>query len=173
MGVGGESLTSSHVIHPTGAAVSREHRRSKTDRLDAVMRMRVFPWLVTRGMRHCEMVAIPTLAEEDARRPSREREKLVGEKTHIIITIKTAMQRLGIRRFNIALRRAPKDLDALVTPEGEPLPQHLPSCIAISGLGGRQEPDRCHRRRAPGTVGADLYRTRKRQVIHSMNNGFR
>lgn len=31
-----------HVIHPTSVAVSREHRRSKTDRLDAAMLMRVF-----------------------------------------------------------------------------------------------------------------------------------
>lgn len=35
-----------HVIHPTSVAVSREHRRSKTDRLDAGMLMRVFlGWL--------------------------------------------------------------------------------------------------------------------------------
>ena len=63
-----------HVIHPTSVAVSREHRRSKTDRLDAGMLMRVFlGWL--RGERgHCGMVAIPSLAEEDAKRPSRERE---------------------------------------------------------------------------------------------------
>jgi transposase len=111
-----------HVIHASSVAVSREHRRSKTDRLDAAMLMRVFlGWL--RGERgHCSMVAIPTLAEEDARRPSREREKLVGEKTRIINTIKAAMQRLGIRRFNPVLKRADKDLEALVTPEGEPLP---------------------------------------------------
>ncbi|MCK9553560.1 MAG: transposase, partial [Aquamicrobium sp.] len=86
-----------HVINPTSVAVSREHRRSKTDRLDTAMLMRVFlGWLrVERG--HCGMVAIPTMAEEDARRPTREREKLVGEKTRIINTIKAAMQRLGIR----------------------------------------------------------------------------
>ena len=61
--------------------MSREHRRAKTDRLDAAMLMRVFlGWL--RGERgHCGMVAIPTLEEEDAKRPSREREKL-GRRTH-------------------------------------------------------------------------------------------
>jgi transposase len=52
----------------------RERKRAKTDRLDAAMLMRVvLGWL--RGERgHCGMVAIPTLEEEDARRPSRERE---------------------------------------------------------------------------------------------------
>jgi transposase len=50
------------------------------------MLMRVF--LGWRGERGHGMVAIPTLEEEDARRPSREREKLVGEKTRIINTIR-------------------------------------------------------------------------------------
>ena len=69
-----------HVIHSTRVAVSREHRRAKTDRLDTAMLLRVFMgWL--RGERgHCGMVAIPTIEEEDAKRPHRERENLVGEK---------------------------------------------------------------------------------------------
>ena len=56
-----------HVIHPTSVAVSREHKRAKTDRLDTAMLIRVFlGWL--RGERgHCGMVAVPTLAEEDAK----------------------------------------------------------------------------------------------------------
>src|SRR6266436_4995118 len=80
-----------YVIHPTSVAVSREHRRAKTDRLDTGMLMRVFlGWL--RGERgHCRMVAIPTLEEEDAKRPSRERESLVGERTRIINRMKSAL----------------------------------------------------------------------------------
>lgn len=44
-----------HVIHSTSVAVSREHRRAKTDRLDTAMLLRVFMgWL--RGERgHCGM----------------------------------------------------------------------------------------------------------------------
>ena len=35
-----------HVIHPTSVAVSREHKRAKTDRLDTAMLIRVFiGWL--------------------------------------------------------------------------------------------------------------------------------
>src|SRR6266436_6448079 len=88
-----------YVIHSTSVAVSREHRRAKTDRLDTGMLMRVFlGWL--RGERgHCRMVAIPTLEEEDAKRPSRERESLVGERTRIINRMKSALARLGIRGF--------------------------------------------------------------------------
>src|SRR5262249_51522723 len=33
---------------------------------------------------HCHMAAIPTLAEEDATRPNRERERLVRERTRIV-----------------------------------------------------------------------------------------
>ena len=57
-------------IHAASVAVSREHRRAKTDRLDTEGLKRAFlGWL--RGEReHCKMAAIPTLAEEDAKRPT-------------------------------------------------------------------------------------------------------
>lgn len=111
-----------HVIHPTSVAVSREHKRAKTDRLDTAMLIRVFlGWL--RGERgHCGMVAVPTLEEEDAKRPSRERENLVGERTRIINRMKSALVRLGIRGFKPELRRAPQHLEKLRTPEDVPIP---------------------------------------------------
>ena len=111
-----------HVIHSSSVAVSREHRRAKTDRLDTAMLLRVFiGWL--RGERgHCGMVAVPTIDEEDAKRPHRERESLVGERTRIINRMKAALVRLGIRGFKPELRRAPKKLDALRTPENLPIP---------------------------------------------------
>ena len=111
-----------HVIHSTSVAVSREHRRAKTDRLDTGMLIRVFlGWL--RGERgHCGMVAIPTLADEDAKRPSRERENLVAERTRISNRLKSALARLGIRGFKPTLRKAPQRLAALRTLEGVPIP---------------------------------------------------
>jgi transposase len=68
------------------------------------------------------MAAVPTLEEEDAKRPSREREGLVGERTRIVNRIKGALARLGIRGFKPGLRGAPARLEALRTPEGMPLP---------------------------------------------------
>ena len=111
-----------HVIHAASVAVSREHRRAKTDRLDTQQLMRAFSgWL--RGERHhCKMAAIPTSAEEDARRPHRERETLVGEHTTIINRTKATLARLGIRNFNPKLKKAPARLNHLRTPEGEPIP---------------------------------------------------
>src|SRR5262247_1160362 len=111
-----------HVIHAASVAVSREHRRAKTDRLDTEQLKRAFlGWL--RGERvHCKMVAIPTLAQEDAKRPNRERESLVGEQSRIINRIKATLARLGIRSFNPKLKKAPERLEHLRTPEGEPIP---------------------------------------------------
>lgn len=68
------------------------------------------------------MAAIPTLAEEDARRPNRERDCLVRERTRIINRMKSALVRLGIRGFNPKLRKAADRLDDLVSPLGEALP---------------------------------------------------
>ena len=111
-----------HVIHPTSVAVSREHRRAKTDRLDTELLKRAFlGWL--RGERgHCSMALIPTPEEEDAKRPNREREGLVGERTRIVNRMKSILARLGIRGFKPTLRRAPERLVTLRTPEGAPLP---------------------------------------------------
>jgi transposase len=111
-----------YVIHPNSIAVSREHRRAKTDRLDTALLKRAFlGWL--RGEReHCSMAAIPTLEEEDAKRPSREREKLIDERTRIGNRIKGTLARLGVRGFKPTLRTAPERLEQLRTPEGAPLP---------------------------------------------------
>src|SRR5882672_4316262 len=111
-----------YVIHPTSVAVSREHKRAKTDRLDAAMLLRVFVgWL--RGERdHCGMVAIPTVDEEDAKRPSRERESLVVESTRLVNRMKGALARLGIRGFKPQLRKAAQRVAALRTPDGLAIP---------------------------------------------------
>jgi transposase len=108
------------VIHPNSIAVSREHRRAKTDRLDTGLLKRSFlGWL--RGEReHRSMAAIPSLEEEDAKWPSRERENLVGERTRIGNRIKSTLARLGVRGFKPTLRTAVQRLERLPTPESSP-----------------------------------------------------
>src|SRR3712207_9081047 len=54
----------------------------------------------------CRMVAIPSLEEEDLRRPGRERERLVGERTRVANRIKSTMARLRIRGFKPGLTKA-------------------------------------------------------------------
>src|SRR3979490_16336 len=113
-----------HVIHPSSVAVSREHRRAKTDRLDTELLKRGFlGWL--RGERHCSMARVPTIAEEDDKRPNRERECLVGERTRIVNRLKGTLARLGIRNFKPTLRKAAERLATLHTPEGSVLPPNV------------------------------------------------
>ena len=82
-----------YVIHPTSIAVSREARRAKTDRLDTGMLMRALLGWLRAEPDSCRMVAIPSMMEEDERRPGREREQLVNERTRVINRIKSILAR--------------------------------------------------------------------------------
>src|SRR5262252_6119352 len=109
-----------YVIHPTSIAVSREHRRAKTDRLDTELLLRALLGWLRGEKRHCSMVAIPTAEEEDANRPNRERDSLVTEQTRIVNQIKAILIRFGIRSFRPKLRKAEQLLRDLRTAEGSP-----------------------------------------------------
>jgi transposase len=125
-----------YVIHATSIAVSREHRRAKSDRIDTELLMRsLLGWL--RGeKRHCAMVVIPTMAQEDARRPGRERESLVSEQTRIVNRVKAVLALFGIGSFNPRLRKAAQKLATLCTAEGTPLPEntHAELCRDLERL---------------------------------------
>jgi transposase len=71
-----------HVIQASSIAVWREHRRAKSERRAAALVQRaLLGWL--RGEReHCSMAAILSLAEEDAKRPSRARARKPGGRAH-------------------------------------------------------------------------------------------
>jgi len=111
-----------YVIHPTSVAVSHEHRRAKTDRIDTELLKRAFLGWLRGEPDHCHMTAIPTLEQEDAKRPGRARETLIAEHTRIINRMTACLVRWGIRNFKPTLRQAPERLEALRTPEGTPLP---------------------------------------------------
>jgi transposase len=111
-----------YVIHPASIPVPREHRRAKTDRLDTELLKRAFLGWLRGEPNHCSMAAVPTLEQEDAKRPNREREVLVGERTRIVNRMKGTLARLGIRDFKPTLRRARDLLETLRTPEGTTLP---------------------------------------------------
>ena len=120
----GQRGIEAHVIHPTSIPVKRDHRRAKTDRLDAALLMRAFLGWLRGEADHCSMAAIPTLEAEDARRPNRERENRVAERSRVIARMKGALARLGVRDFNPKLRKASERLEGLRTGAGEPLPSN-------------------------------------------------
>src|SRR5258708_606506 len=100
---------------------------SLKDRLDTEALMRAFLGWLRGEARHCRMAAIPTLEQEDAKRPTREHESLVAERTRLVNRMKATLVRLGITGFNVKLRKAAERLAALRTPEGEPVPPNTPA----------------------------------------------
>jgi transposase len=62
-----------YVIHATSIAVSREHWRAKTDRLDTELLKQAFIGWLRGEPNHRSMVSIPSLGEEDAKWPRPDR----------------------------------------------------------------------------------------------------
>ena len=107
-----------HVIHASSVAASASENRPARHRAAEARVPGVAAW----GTGHCHMARVPTIAEEDAKRPNRERDCLVGERTRIVNRIKSTLVRLGIRNFKPTLRKAAERLATVHTPEGMPLP---------------------------------------------------
>ena len=118
-----------HVIHATSVAISREHRRAKTDRIDTAMLRRGFLGWLRGEPGHCSLAIVPTVAEEDAKRPHRERESLVQERTSTVNRMKSILIQFGVRNFKPVLRKASEKLDAVRTPEGIPLPPNATAAL--------------------------------------------
>jgi len=59
------------------------------------------------------MAVNATIAEEDARRPNREHQTPVQERTRVVNRIKATLVRFGIRNFKFNLRKASDRLEAL------------------------------------------------------------
>jgi transposase len=72
-----------YVVEPTSILVTRGARRAKTDRLDAVGLLRVLAAKFAGDPGACRTVVVPSVEEEDAKRPHREREFLVQERVRI------------------------------------------------------------------------------------------
>ena len=113
-----------HVLEPTSILVSRRARRAKTDRLDALGMLRVLAAYLGGDRQVCSMVRVPTPEEEDAKRPHREREELVRERVRLENRIAALLATQGVRE-RPSLRSWERDLAALRTGDGRPLPPHL------------------------------------------------
>ena len=98
-----------YVIQPSSVPVDRRARRAKSDGIDAELLLRtLLAWL--RGEpRVCSMVAIPSEADEDARRSIRERTELVAERVSLVNRISAVLATLGVQGYD-ALRCISSDL---------------------------------------------------------------
>ena len=138
-----------YVIHPSSVAVSREHRRAKTDRLDTELLMRAFLGWLRGEKRHCSMAAIPTIEDEDAKRPSREHEKLVGDRTRLVNRMKAMLARFGIRTFKPTCARPRTSSTVFAPRKGAAAREHPRSCAANHAVAHGARADQGNRARAP------------------------
>jgi transposase len=115
----------SHIVDPSSLQVDRRARRKKTDAIDVetILRAAIRWW---RGERDaCSMVRVPDVAAEDARRTSRERERLVREQTGHLNRIGGLLMTMGIYDFNPRRPDRLARLTTLVTGDGRTLPERL------------------------------------------------
>jgi len=91
-----ETGMESWVVDPASIAVDRRKRRAKTDRIDVEKLLQtLMAW--ARGERLvCSMVRPPTVAQEDARRLSRERERLRKERDQHVVRVKSLLALHGV-----------------------------------------------------------------------------
>ena len=99
-----EAWIESHVVDAASIAVSRRHRRAKTDRIDGEALIRTLIAYKRGEPRVCSMVRVPTPEEEDRRRIGRERKALVAERVLHVNRVKGLLFSQGVRDYE-PLRR--------------------------------------------------------------------
>src|SRR5918997_2022803 len=100
--------------------VNRRARRAKTDRLDVAGLLRTLMALERGETQVCRVVHVPSPEQEDARRRSRERARLVVERGQHTSRIKGLLMTQGIRDFAPTRSDWQARLEALRTPDGQP-----------------------------------------------------
>ena len=119
-----------HEIDPSSIEVNRRARRAKTDRIDLEKLMRAFLAYLRGEPRVCSMVHVPTVEDEDRKRRTRERERLIKERTAHTNRIKGLLHGQGIRDVQPLDRSFIESLSGLRTGDGRPLPMRLKEEIA-------------------------------------------
>ena len=84
------------VFDPASIAVEQRARRAKTDRIDGELLLRTLMAYLRGEPRVVRIVRVPSVDEEDARRASRERDRLVKEQTAHTNRIKALLRLVGM-----------------------------------------------------------------------------
>src|SRR5581483_1459268 len=113
------------VFDAASIAVEQRSRRVKTDRIDGELMLRTLMAYLRGEPRVVRIVRVPSVAEEDARRASRERDRLVKEQTGHTNRIKALLRLLGVAVGNPRRRNWLSFLKQQRDWQGQPLPPHL------------------------------------------------
>ena len=118
-----------YVIDPASLQVDRRMRRVKTDRIDTERLLRSLMAYLRCEPKVWSVVRVPSIAEEDARRLHRERDRLVSERVQHVNRIKGLCALHGIYDYQPLRPQAMARLEQLRTAEGISLPPRLKSEI--------------------------------------------
>src|SRR6202166_116639 len=118
-----------YVIDPASLQVDRRARRVKTDRIDAERVLRSLMVHLRGEPNVGSVVRVPSVAEEDARRLHRERDRLVSARVQHVNRIKGLCALQGIYDYNPVRPQAMARLQQLRTTHGGALPPRLESEI--------------------------------------------
>jgi transposase len=113
------------VFDPASIAVEQRSRRAKTDRIDGELLLRTLMALLRGEPRVVRVVRVPTVEQEDARRVSRERERLVKEQTAHSNRIKALLRLSGLEVGNPRRRNWLSWLERQRDWQGQSLPPHV------------------------------------------------
>jgi transposase len=115
----------SYIVDPSSIEVSRRGRRAKTDRIDLEKLMRSFLAYLRGEPRVCSMLHVPSAEDEDRKRSSRERERLLKERTAHTNRIKALLFGQGIRDVMPLKPGFIASLEDMRTGDGRMLPLRL------------------------------------------------
>lgn len=113
------------VIDPSSLTVERRARRAKTDRIDGERMVRALMAHRRGEPRVLRAVRVPSPDQEDARRQTRERERLIKEQTAHLNRLKGLLRTLGLAAGQPGRRDWPERLSELRDWQGAPVPPHL------------------------------------------------
>ena len=113
-----------YVIDPASLQVDRRARRVKTDRIDTDRLLRSLMAYLRGEPKVWSVVRVPSVAEEDARRLHRERDRLVSERVQHVNRIKGLCALHGIYDYHPLRPQAMARLEQLATAQGGALPPY-------------------------------------------------
>ena len=113
------------VFDPASIAVEQRSRRAKTDRIDGELLLRTLMAHQRGEPRVVRIVRVPSMEQEDARRASRERDRLVKEQTGHTNRIKALLRLVGMAVGNPRRGDWLGWLERQRDRQGDPMPSHL------------------------------------------------
>jgi transposase len=114
-----------YVLDPASIAVEQRGRRAKTDRIDGEQLLRTLRMHCRGEPRVCRIVRVPSRDQEDARRDTREQQRLTTERVAHTNRIKSLLRLLGMAAGKLHRRDWLTWLAKQRDWQGEPVPPRM------------------------------------------------